>query len=268
MERSPLVLLWEDSNVNGNLIGMLMGLGMIWFAASAAGQEKQEPQTPRHLPGGGVADPAGKTGFVPNPSGGIDALDLATGKLLWSSKDANRPLFATADRLFAQKQASLIVLDTTQEGKAVREAKSIALPNWASVEPGYGQSYRGSVRLNGDTLLLSWEARAFYAGGAAPTPEIEKRARKAASGVARLDLKTGKLDSLDADQVAAGKFFPMPADAINSKAGALTLSVKDGSAKNPKNIFEKRRTLQAINEAKEVVWARDIAAPIFLPPRP
>ena len=37
-------------------------------------------------------------------------------------------------------------------------------------------------------------------------------------------------------------------------APILALIVKDGSAKNPKNPFEKRRTLQAVNEAKEVVW--------------
>src|ERR1019366_7100571 len=119
--------------------------GMIWFAASAAGQEKQEPQTPRHLPGGGVADPAGKTGFVPNPSGGIDALDLATGKLLWSSKDANRPLFATADRLFAQagslNEIRVFVLDT-KEGKRVVESAPIKMPYWVSVQTAYGLSFR------------------------------------------------------------------------------------------------------------------------------
>lgn len=251
-----------------NVICMLMGFGMIWFGSGASGQEKKEMQTPRQLPGGGVADPAGKTGYFPNTSGGTDALDLATGKLLWSSKDANRPLLATADRLFAQKRASIFVMDTAQEGKTVREAKSIAFPGWVSVETDYGRSYRGSARLDGDTLLLSWEARAFYAGGARPPPELEKRERKEASGVARLDLKTGKLDSLDADQVAAGKFFPLPAGTINPKAGALTLVLKDGSAKNPKNMFEKRRTLQAVNEAKEVVWERDIAAPVYLIPRP
>ena len=231
-------------------------------------QEKKGVTAPRQLPGGGVADPAGKTGFFPNTSGGIDALDLATGKLLWSSKDANRPLLATADRLFAQKRASLFVLDIAQEGKTVREAKPIAFPGWVSVETDYGRSYRGSTRLDGDTLLLSWEAGASYAGGARPTPEIEKRERKSASGVARLDGKTGKLDALDADEMAAGKFFPMPVGTINPKVGALTLVLKDGSAKNPKNMFEKRRTLQAVNVAKEVVWERDIAAPVYLIPRP
>ena len=72
-------------------------------ASSGLGQEKGALQLPRHLPGSGVADPAGKTGFFPNTAGDIDALDLATGKVRWTSKDANRPLLATDNRLFAQQ---------------------------------------------------------------------------------------------------------------------------------------------------------------------
>jgi len=60
----------------------------------------------------------------------------------------------------------------------------------------------------------------------------------------------------------------LPGDAINPKAGALTLQVLDRPAKNATNPFQRRRTLQAVNDAREVVWERDIAAPVFLPPRP
>ena len=235
-------------------------------AAPALAQEKSI--APRHLPGGGVADPTGKIGFFPNTSGGIDALDLATGKLLWATKDANRPLLATEDRLFAQRQNSIFILDTTQEGKRLFESKPIALPEWASVETAYGRSYRGSTRLEGAALLVSWEARSFYSGGARPTPAIEKAARREATGVARVDVKTGKIEALDAGQIAAGKFFPLPAGSIHAKAGTLMLTIIDGPAKNAKNPFQKRRTLQGVNDAKEVVWQRDIAAPIFLPPKP
>jgi hypothetical protein len=232
----------------------------------------QEKTVPRHLPGGGVADPAGKSCFFPNTSGGIDALDLGTGNLLWTSKDANRPLLATENRLFAQQgntnEVRVLVLDSSKEGKRVFESQPIIFPDWVSVQVAYGRSFRSSARVDIKGFWLSWEARAFYAGGARPTPQIEKAARKEASGVARVDLDTGKIKPLDADKIAAGKFFPIPAEAVTPKAGALTLIVKDASAKNPKNPFERRRTLQAVNEAKEVVWQHEIAAPIFLPPRP
>ena len=61
-------------------------------------EHRPKPVPPVILPGGGVADPAGRSGFFPNTTGGIDALDLASGKLLWQSKDGQGPLLATADR--------------------------------------------------------------------------------------------------------------------------------------------------------------------------
>jgi hypothetical protein len=250
------------------VLGTLAILGV----AGGLGQEKTAAQVGRHLPDGGVANPAGKTGFFPNTSGGIDALDLATGRLLWTSKEANRPLLATENRLIVQqgnaRQVRILILEASKQGKRVFESQPITFPDWVSVQVAYGRSFRSSARVDINGLWLSWEARAFYAGGARPTPQIEKAARQEASGVARVDLDTGKVEPLDADKIAAGKFFPIPADAITPKAGALTLLVKDASAKNPKNPFEKQRILQSLNHAKEVVWQHEIAAPIFLPPLP
>lgn len=157
------------------------------------------------MPGNGVPDPLGKTGFFPNTIGGIDALDLATGKVLWSSKEANRPLFATDIRLFAQRGATIHVLHTAENGKPVLEAKPLGFPAWVSVDVAYGRSFRSSVRVEGKTMWLSWEARAFYAGGAPPPPKLEKAARKEAAGVVRVDLDTGKVESLDAENIAAGE---------------------------------------------------------------
>src|SRR5262249_9105983 len=47
----------------------------------------------------------------------------------------------------------------------------------------------------------SWQARAWYAGGARPTPEIERRARKDAAGVARVNLENGRVEMLEPDKV-------------------------------------------------------------------
>ncbi len=230
------------------------------FAADAVGQ-----QTARTLPGAGVADPAGKVGFFPGVKGGVDALELATGKLLWSVAVGGQTLLATNDRLFVLKGSDTIRVLDSADGKLLLEAKPLGFPGWVSVEPAYGLSFRSGARTDGKSLWLTWEANAFYAGGARPTPEIEKAARKAASGVAHVDLETGKVEALDADK---SKRFPMPAEAINPKIGDVTLSVKTESAKNPMNPFQQRRTLHATNVANEPIWQREIAAPVFLPPRP
>lgn len=238
---------------------------LISFASIGFAQEKKATQ--HYLPGDGLADPAGKIGFFPAKAGGIDALELATGKLVWTSIEGNRPVFASADRLYAQagdtNQIRIYAID--KHGKLAIESQPIKLADWVSVKPDYGRSFRSSAKVEGSMLYLSWEANAFYAGGAAPTPEIQKAARKSASGIARIDLGTGKVEILDPAKAAK---FPIMAETVNPKVGQLTLMVKDGPAKNAKNFFEKRRTLQAVNEAKEVVWERDIKAPVFLPPRP
>jgi len=120
-------------------------------------QEKTKLTAVRALPGNGVADPARRTGFFPNVSGGIDALDLATGKILWSSKEANRPLVATENRLFAQKgngnQLWVLALDASKEGQRLFESPPIPLPGWASIEPAYGRGFRSTIRLDMNGLF-------------------------------------------------------------------------------------------------------------------
>jgi hypothetical protein len=257
-----------------------LALGAAWLlslepelAGAAAAEGKL--RAPVVLPGGGVADPAGKVGFVPNTSGGIDALDLATGKLLWDTKEAPRPLLATADRLFAQapvrgksNQVRLVVLDTAQKGKRLLESQPLSFPDWVSVGVTHGRSFASTARLGDGSLLLAWQARAWYAGGAAPTPEIERRARKAASGVMRVDLKTGKTEMLEGDTVPRGMPLGTPAEVRTATVAGRTFSLLDRPANIPGNPFQRKRTLRATDDNGKVLWERDIAAPVFLPPLP
>ncbi|MBI2803669.1 MAG: hypothetical protein HYX68_01635 [Planctomycetes bacterium] len=235
--------------------------------AFGAAQDKKTPTPPHLLPGDGIADPTGKVGYFPNTTGGIDALDLTSGRLLWSAIDAKKPLLATDKRLFAQasvkgkaNQVRVAVYDVTLEGKLIFESEPIVFPDWVSVPVTYGRSFRSSARLDVKGLWLSWEANAFYAGGAAPTEEILKAARKNASGVARIDL--------DSRKVSAEKGGPVFTGTYNPKVGALTLVTVDGPAKLKGNPFARRRLLRAVNAGKQVVWEREIAAPVFLIPRP
>lgn len=132
---------------------LLLSMFLIPATFVTIGLTEEKKASSQHLPGGGVADPAGKIGYFPSKSGGIDALDLATGKLLWSNKDADRPLAATADRLFAQtgtsNQIRALVLDTSKGGKCAVESQPIKLADWASVQPANGRSFRSSTKSRG-----------------------------------------------------------------------------------------------------------------------
>src|SRR5437773_975839 len=82
---------------------------------------------------------------------------------------------ATQDRRQVQAgnthQVRSLALGTTQDGKRVLESKPIPFPDWVSVETAYGRTFRSIAQVNSKGLLLTWEARAFYSGGARPPPE-------------------------------------------------------------------------------------------------
>ena len=241
-------------------------LGLALPLAATAG----EPLTPTLLPGGGLGSPDGSAGYFPAEKGGIEALDLATGKALWASQEANRPLAATGERLYAQasvagkaNQVRVVALEA-RTGKRVLQSDPAVFPDWVSVGVVYGRTFASGAVLNRDGLLLIWEARAHYAGGAAPPPEIEEAARKEASGVLKVDLETGKVQAVQNGE-RPKVVFQAP---IRATVGGRTLTITDEPAGNAANPLQVRRRLQASDAAGRVLWQRMIAAPVQLIPPP
>jgi hypothetical protein len=105
----------------------------------------------------------------------------------------------------------MVVLNAADGGKVLRRSEVVQFPEWVSVGTTHGRSFTAQSGVDEKgKLLLSWEARAWYAGGAAPTPEIERASRKHAKGVARIDLDSGKVESLPekADKAPAPPALP------------------------------------------------------------
>ncbi len=156
---------------------------------------------------GGVADPDGKVCFVVGENGSINAVDLENGKILWTHDGPGKPLVAFEKKLAIQvpikdkgNQVRIDILNTADNGKTVREGDAIVFPDWVVTGLTHGRTFSSSAFIEGKRLYLKWDARAFYAGGARPTPEIEKAARKEASGVASVDLESGKVEMLEKDK--------------------------------------------------------------------
>lgn len=158
---------------------------------------------PIFLPAG-VAAPDKRAGYIADTSGGIQALDLAEGALIWRSQLAARPLIVRENGLAALKRAvpdrenalQVVLLDRNDQGKLLLESEPVIFPDWVAATIIMNETFSYSVRLEGDDLLLEWEAQARYRGGAPPPAYIQAQANKAASGVARIDLKTGKVRML------------------------------------------------------------------------
>jgi hypothetical protein len=160
---------------------------------------------PIHVLPGGVADADGKYGYLANPDGHVVALDLETGKPLWESQTAGRPVANVGGWVWVQardkdKANVLRVIGLKQDdGKAGAQSDPIALPEWIDATPGIGagRSFASSARLDGLDLFLKWKADVWYWGGRDPTPQEEAAAKKHADGVARVNLETNAVEMLE-----------------------------------------------------------------------
>lgn len=201
----------------------LLAAALLLSAAHAAPVPKDD--TPPFVPfPGGIADPAAKTAYVVNTAGGIDAIDLDKGETLWDTKDPAKPLAVAGKKLIVQVAVAgkanavrLVVLDTAAKGKKLSESDPVSFPDWVSIGGGYGRSFTSSARVEDGALLLTWDARAWYAGGAPPPPEVEKAARKHETGVAKVSLESGKVEMLAADKAPAGPKLPKELEKVASR---------------------------------------------------
>jgi hypothetical protein len=210
----------------------------------------EPPSKPVLLPKG-VADPSGHTGFVTNPSGGIDAINLTSGKLLWQVDPTQRPLIVKGNRLFSlvpeEKRAHaarVIVLDVDRQGKKILESDPVVFPAWASLHETPGCVLRLEAAIDDHDLILRWEAHARYVGGAAAPPAIREKYKKDASGVVRVNQETGGVTSLPAPPAAPE---PLHADLKHVTSSAYYLGAAIEEA--PLVVGNKLIAL-AVNESK------------------
>ena len=178
---------------------------------------------------GGVADPDGRLGYVVGLSGAIEALDLASGRVLWTLAETSVPLVVSGQRLVTQAIVSgrpnalrLRVLDSAS-GKRLRESDPVVFPDWVSVSTSDASTFGIEVRAEGDRVLVSWRASSRYRGGAAPPPEVVNRARKDASGVAQVDLTSGHVE-MSPDELEA------PPESPENRADRLSHPYRRGAS--------------------------------------
>jgi hypothetical protein len=157
---------------------------------------------------GAIADPPRGAAYVSKPNGGIDAVDLDSGRTLWTSGDAALPLGVGDGLLVAQfeekPQATarlrIVVLDVADGGK-LNEA-SIPLPAGVRglVADERGRSFRATAEREGAHFLVSWYYQESLIRGAAPQPGQQTVRRFA--GSARVHPQTGKVVASDGGEVS------------------------------------------------------------------
>lgn len=179
--------------------------------ASPVSEERLESASPSQFPGG-VLDPTGRAVYVSSTSGGIEALDLITGDVLWQSVEAQLPLLVQGDRLYAQagvkrNRLRVLAFDLNQKGEAVFESDPLVLPNWVVTANAPGRTWRTTWRMERSALHLHWQAEALLPG-ARPLPQ--RQDRQQAQGGARFDLTNGQVQQSSAASLPAATPFTFP----------------------------------------------------------
>src|SRR5262249_29222407 len=145
-----------------------------------ADERKPPPGVP--VGGGAIVSPDGKTVYVPAKDGGIEALTIATGKVIWTNADAKKLAGASGGLVVAwigdekKPNSFRVVVIEANTGKTVTKSDPIEMPDWATTTKTWGRTFRIAAHAEADPVLVVWQANAFYSGGARPTPAIEAAA--------------------------------------------------------------------------------------------
>lgn len=246
---------------------------------------------------GGVTDQVGKVAFITDPKGGIVAVDLTNGTVVWRTQDGTKPLAVARNRLavFAPEKDlpntfRIWLLDTDNKGRVVKKSELIALPDWAKVGNGLDQHALGivfSIRadlVDGD-LLVKWNAGTYYYGGAAPSPEILNARTRNATGMLKFNLESGKAETVDADREVLVPVDLLPFDRLPKDVQAFAKREKwlGGRVVGPRVFGYARRPgdaplpsieaiahyIQVLDAATgELLWEREFETQLILSPPP
>lgn len=185
--------------------------------AASAGDRAKAPAAPSaELVPGIVVDPAAGALYLAVPGGGIEALDAATGRPLWSSEEAARPLLAVGGRLLAQRESGtglpLALLNAAGGGLLRRFDAPLPVGVRASVDQSLQADFRLAARASGDGAILEWEYLERDPSGTSP-PDGRAFARRDL-GSLRLDLESGQAAPPGEDEAAAGEPLPEPVELL------------------------------------------------------
>jgi hypothetical protein len=165
---------------------------------------------------GVIVDENRSTCYLMGVAGGVEALDLLSGRILWMTDLAQKPLLLIDDTLVAQAQPRepddflRIVLLDAADG-ALKERVDAELPEGvrASIDEGPGSAFDAEVSATHDTLTVTWAYSGSQVRGAEDTT-LSHSAESGVEGAFRVDIGTGELWKDGTGEVAPAPPPPLP----------------------------------------------------------
>jgi hypothetical protein len=167
-----------------------------WGAATQGNPAKTKSADPIPFPDG-VLDPQRRTAYVSSPRGGIQAIRLEDGKVLWTNDACQaQPWLVAGSRLIARGER-LFVLDLKNEGKLLRQCDVPTYPKVAVPERCTVAFHLWGPRVAGDILQARWYGVALIdrrKGRPFPFQAWTAFNKAAPVGTAKVHLDTGRVE--------------------------------------------------------------------------
>jgi hypothetical protein len=209
---------------------------------------------------GGLIDASGSTLYLAGAAGRIESVDAASGRVKRTFETPGRPIALAGSKLAVElldpaagNVVRLAVLDAGT-GTVLSTSAAVTFPDWVSTGAANGRHFRSTARVEGGLVVYDWQASASYAGGPAPSREMEAASRKAASGRVSIDLDTFALKTEELPSEAA-KAMPL-GDRGAVKVGRRTYTiVEGGSVPDPSGRQRTERKLScASSDPADAAW--------------
>ena len=179
---------------------MFPRLAIVCAAASfLSATAAADPGTMVQVPGG-VVDESRHLAYLQNVRGGLDAVELSTGRVRWSDADPQRPLAGATGRILVERLANdgvwLCVREAREHDRPCATSTRVPLPAWDVGGPSRGRSFEATVEWVGrDAIRYRWSAGKHWSQGMHPPRNRQDGdpQTQAASGVMLVSLKTTKI---------------------------------------------------------------------------
>lgn len=200
--------------------GCVFSLSLLVAASAAVAQPGSDPPDgDATLRDGVVVDSLRSVLYLMSPEGGVDAVDVVTGQVLWRTPAAAKPLYLQGVLLVAQGESGegeesageleIVVLHTELEGEVLRR---IAVPLPEDVRPAIDDTLGRSFRIRAERrlpvgVIVSWLYVERTVRGVPPGADEDPELRR--EGAFTVAAGSGQFTVLDAEEVAA---LPGPPD--------------------------------------------------------
>lgn len=151
---------------------------------------------------GVIVAPARGTAYIMNPGGGINAVELASGHLLWQSSHAEKPLLVNGALLLAQRKPRRgdsklrLVGLRLHDGRSAGFEVNVELPKGsrALISDELGKQFRIKAHILESKTVISWWYREIRIGGVAPGAGVKPVHQS--KGTVQINLSTGRSVSI------------------------------------------------------------------------